>query len=342
MQTVTLGSTGIIVNRNGFGALPIQRVSHDEAIKIIRRAYEGGMNFFDTGITYGDSEKKVGEALEGVREHVYLATKTKSTTVEGFWKDLYQSLENLRTDYIDVYQFHNPLVCPKPGDGIGLYEAAVAAKEKGLIRHIGVSNHRLKSAFECVESGLYEVLQFPFSCLAGEKDYELVEACKKANMGFVSMKALAGGLITNAKAAYAFQAQYDHVLPIWGIQKEEELEEFLALQDNPPTMNEEVLKVIEADKEFLKGDFCRGCGYCCPCPMGIEIHTCARMSVMIRKANTKAYLSEAWQKKMEHTKTCVECRQCISKCPYELPIPEMLKKNYEDYQKILAGEIIVE
>ncbi len=342
MQKVALGKTGITVNKNGFGALPIQRIPKEDAVKLIRMAYEGGMDYFDTGITYGDSEKKLGEALEGVRENVYLATKTKTATVEGFWKDLDTSLKNLRTDYIDVYQFHNPLVCPKPGDGIGLYEAALEAKEKGLIRHIGISNHRLQSAFEAVESGLYEVLQFPFSCLANEKDFELVEACKKAGMGFVSMKALAGGLITNARAAYAFQAQYDHVLPIWGVQREEELQEFISFTKNPPMMTEELMKVIEADKEFLKGDFCRGCGYCCPCPMGIEIHTCARMSVMIRKANTKAYLSEAWQEKMKKTETCIECRQCISKCPYELPIPEMLKKNYDDYKKILAGELSVE
>ena len=222
MVNVTLGSTGITVNKNGFGALPIQRISTENAVALARKAYEAGITFFDTARMYSDSEEKLGEALEGVREKVYIATKTGATTAEGFWKDLETSLKNLRTDYIDIYQFHNPGFCPKPGDGTGLYEAMMEAKAQGKIRHIGITNHRLAVAKEAIESGLYETLQFPFCYLATEKDIELVEMCKKANMGFIAMKALSGGLITNSKAAYAYLGQYENVLPIWGVQKETE------------------------------------------------------------------------------------------------------------------------
>ncbi len=141
-QTVTLGSTGITVNKNGFGALPIQRISTEEAVRLLQKAYKGGINFYDTARAYTDSEEKLGKAFQDVREHIYLATKTMSVNAEGFWKDLEQSLANLKTDYVDLYQFHNPAFCPKPGDGSGLYEAALEAKAQGKIRHIGITNHR--------------------------------------------------------------------------------------------------------------------------------------------------------------------------------------------------------
>ena len=228
MDMVTLGSTGITVNKNGFGALPIQRVSQEDAVYLARKAYKAGIRFFDTARAYTDSEIKLGEAFDGIRTEVYIATKTAAQNAEDFWKDLHTSLTNLRTDYIDLYQFHNPAFCPKPGDGSGLYEAALEAKEKGMIRHIGITNHRLKVAHEAIDSGLYETLQFPFSYISGEQELELVNKCKAANMGFIAMKGLSGGLITNSAAAYAFEAQYDGVLPIWGVQREKELDEFLS------------------------------------------------------------------------------------------------------------------
>ncbi len=227
MTTVTLGSTQITVNKNGFGALPVQRVSKEEGAALLRKAYEGGITFFDTARAYSDSEEKIGMGLSDVRDQIYIATKTMSTTVDGFWKDLETSLGLLKTDHVDIYQFHNPSFCPKPGDGTGLYEAMKEAKAQGKIRHIGITNHRLSVAMEAIESGLYETLQFPFCYLATEKDIEIVKACKERDMGFIAMKSLSGGLITSAAAAYAFADQYDNVLPIWGIQKEKELEESL-------------------------------------------------------------------------------------------------------------------
>ncbi len=338
MVQVRLGRTEIVAEKNSFGALPIQRVSTEEAVRLLRKAYEHGITFYDTARYYTDSERKLGEAFDGIREKVFIATKTGAGTAEDFWRDLNTSLENLRTDYIDLYQFHNPDFCPRPGDGTGLYEAMQEARSRGMIRHIGITNHRLNIAHEAVESGLYETLQFPFCYLATEKDIGLVRKCKEADMGFIAMKALSGGLITNSAAAYAFLAQYDNVLPIWGVQRESELDEFLSYVENPPAMNEELAAVIARDREELLGDFCRGCGYCMPCPVGIEINNCARMSLLIRRSPSAAQLTPEAQAKMKLIESCLHCGKCRAKCPYGLDTPALLEKNYKDYCEILAGK----
>ena len=306
----------------------------EEACRILRRAFEGGINYFDTARFYTDSEEKIGMALSDVRDRIIISTKTMATTVEGFWQDLHTSLSLMKTDYVDIYQFHNPAFCPKPGDGTGLYEAMLEAKEKGMIRHIGFTNHRLAVAEEAVRSGLYDTLQFPFSYLAGEKEEALVRLCAELDVGFICMKALAGGLITRSDVAYAYLAQYP-VAPIWGIQRMSELEEFLSYNDNPPTLTEERLSYIEKERRELAGDFCRGCGYCMPCPVGIEINNCARMSLLLRRSPAALQLTPAVQEKMKKIENCLDCGQCKSKCPYGLDTPTLLRKNYEDYKTFL-------
>lgn len=331
---VRLGRTELMVTKNGFGALPIQRVGMEDAKRILRKAYDGGINYFDTARFYTDSEEKLGEALGDVRDKIIISTKTMSTTVEGFWEQLYTSLKLLKTDYIDIYQFHNPSFCPKPGDGTGLYEAMLEAKAKGMIRYIGITNHRLTVAEEAVRSGLYDTLQFPFSYLAGEKEEALVKLCEENDVGFICMKALAGGLITRSDVAYAFLAQYP-VAPIWGVQRERELDEFLSYNENPPAMTEEIKQFIEKERRELAGDFCRGCGYCMPCPVGIEINNCARMSLLLRRSPTAGHLTPETQAKMKKIEDCLNCGKCKSKCPYGLDTPALLKKNYEDYKTFL-------
>ncbi|WP_296883465.1 aldo/keto reductase, partial [Thomasclavelia sp.] len=310
MEKVRLGRTNIVVNRNGFGALPVQRVNKEEAKVILKKAYANGINFFDSARAYSDSEEKIGLSLSDVRKDIYIATKTMATTVEDFWRDLNTSLELLKTDYIDIYQFHNPSFCPKPNDGTGLYEAMLEAKEQGKIKHIGITNHRLHVAKEAVESGLYDTLQFPFSYLASDKEEELVRLCKEKDVGFICMKALSGGLITRSDVAYAYLAQFDNTLPIWGIQKEKELDEFISYNDNPPVLNDEIKAIIEHDRQELAGEFCRGCGYCMPCPMGIEINQCARMSLMLRRSPSANWLSPHWQEEMKKIETCINCGKC--------------------------------
>ncbi len=334
MQTVRLGKTNLIVSKNGFGALPIQRISKEDAAHLLRKAYEGGINYFDTARFYTDSEEKIGLALSDVRDKIIISTKTMKTDVEGFWKELRESLSLMKTDYVDIYQFHNPSFCPKPGDGTGLYEAMLEAKKLGMIQHIGITSHKIAIAEEAVRSGLYETLQYPFSYLASEREVALVKLCEEQDVGFICMKGLAGGLITRSDAAYAFLAQYP-VAPIWGVQREHELDEFLSYQENPPKMTEEIAKYIEKDKSELMGEFCRGCGYCMPCPAGIKINDAARMSLMIRRAPVDAQLTEASRAMMKKIEDCIECGQCKSKCPYGLDTPTLLKKNYEDYKTFL-------
>lgn len=342
MRQITLGSTGITVPQNAFGALPIQRVSTEMAVKLLRRAYEGGMRFFDTARAYSDSEVKVGEAFDGMREKVFIATKTGAKTPEEVRAQVETSLKNLRTDYIDIYQFHCADQCYRPGDGTGMYECMEELKKEGKIRHIGITAHKLYIAEEAVESGLYETLQYPFSYLSSEKEIALVKKCKEANMGFIAMKGLAGGLINRSEAAMAFMSQFDNALPIWGIQKEKELEEWLSYMAETPTMNEELTAYIEKEQKELTGEFCRGCGYCMPCPAGIMINQCARMSLMLRRAPSKVWLTPQMQAEMKKIEVCLHCNQCMKKCPYELNTPELLKKNYEDYKKVLAGEVKVQ
>ena len=340
MSQVTLGKTGITVNKNGFGALPIQRISQEEAVQLLHKALDGGITFFDTARSYSNSEEKLGAAFKGMRDRIFIATKTPSDTAEGFWKDLHTSLTNLQTDYVDILQFHNPAFCPKPGGEDGLYEAMLEAKRQGKIRFIGITNHRLAVAQEAIDSGLYDTLQFPFSYLSGEKDIALYESCMAANMGFLAMKALSGGLISHSAAAYAWQDQYAGSLPLWGVQRESELEEFLSYINQPPAMTEEIQAVIAKDRQELAGNFCRGCGYCMPCPVGIEINTCARMSLFLRRAPTAQFLTPATQEKMAKIQDCLHCNQCSSKCPYGLDTPRLLAENYKDYQEVLAGKAL--
>ncbi len=340
MDNVILGRTDITVNKNGFGALPIQRVSRQEAVRLLQKAFDGGITYFDTARAYTDSEEKLGYAFAGVRSRICIATKTAAVRAEEFWKDLHESLTLLKTDYIDVYQFHNPPFCPVPGGSDGLYDAALTAQRQGKIRFIGLTNHRLSVAAESVESGLYDTLQFPFSYLSSNKELEIVSACREHNVGFIAMKSLSGGLITNSAAAYAYAAQFDNVLPIWGIQRESELNEFLGYIGKPPVMTPEYREVIESDRKQLLGSFCRGCGYCMPCPVGIEINNCARMSLLLRRSPSEGHLSPEGQEKMMKIKDCLHCGQCASRCPYGLNTPELLARNLKDYEEVLAGKVM--
>ena len=335
MRTIRLGKTGITVPQNAFGALPIQRVSEEEAVSLLRNAYDGGMRFFDTARAYSDSEVKVGKAFEGMRDKVFISSKTQATTREKFEEDLDTTLTNLKTDYLDIYQLHCAAKCYTEEDDI--YQCLVEAKAKGKIRHIGITAHKIGVAEDIVRSGLYETLQFPFSYLASERDIALVQSCKEADMGFIAMKGLSGGLLTDSKACMAFMSQYD-VLPIWGIQRQSELDEWLSFFENDVKMTGKLKAVIEKDRNELLGEFCRGCGYCMPCTMDITINQCARMSQMIRRAPSQNWLTDHWQKEMMKIDSCVNCYMCKTRCPYELDIPNLLRKNLKDYKEILAGK----
>ena len=318
MQHFILGRTNLEISRTGFGALPIQRVSFEEAGALLNRALDGGISYIDTARAYTDSEEKIGRSISRRRGEYILATKTGASDAAGLEKDLETSLRMLRTDHIDIYQFHNPPFVPVPGGRDGLYDAALRARQAGKIRFISITQHSIERAFEAVNSGLYDTLQYPFNHLATEREIQLVNLCREKNVGFICMKAMSGGLITQARLPFAWLSRFDHIVPIWGIQRMSELEEFLALSECPPPLDEEALAQIEHDRRELAGSFCRGCGYCMPCPAGIPINNANRMTQLLQRSPWKGYLSEQWQRDMEKIEDCIHCGACAKKCPYGL------------------------
>jgi predicted aldo/keto reductase-like oxidoreductase len=339
---VRLGRTGLTAEKNAFGALPIQRVSFETAEHLLVKAVGAGMDYIDTARAYSDSEEKIGRVLPSFRKDVAIATKTGCSTPETFWEHLHTSLSLLKTDYIDVYQFHNPAACPKPGDGSGLYEAMLEARSQGKIRFIGITAHKYGVAEDAVQSGLYDTLQFPLNYLSAQKDIDLAALCKEKDIGFIAMKAMSGGLITHSAAACAWLGQYENVLPIWGVQRESELDEFISYIANPPELTDELLAVIGRDRAELSGEFCRGCGYCMPgCPAEIQIFLCARMATLIRRSPPAPFLSESSQAMMNKIDDCTNCGQCAEKCPYGLDTPALLREHLADYREILAGRVTV-
>lgn len=336
MQKTRLGRTDLMVTRSSFGALPIQRISFDEARKILLKAYNGGINFYDTARMYTDSEEKLGYAFSDIRKDIIIATKSVATDRKTLLEHLETSLKNMKTDYVDILQLHNPGVLPDPEDPESSYAGLLEAKKKGMVRFIGITNHRIKTAVEAVESGLYDTMQFPLSSLSSDIDIELVEVCRKKDVGLIAMKAMSGGLITNAASTFAFLRQFDNVVPIWGIQREAELDEFLELEKSPPALNDELWEVIKRDRTELAGNFCRGCGYCMPCPAGIEIPTQARISLLIRRAPYQPFMSDEFKEKMELINKCIECGQCKNHCPYSIDTPNLLKVQLQDYNEFYA------
>lgn len=338
MEKTRLGRTDLWVSRTGFGALPIQRVDFDTARTILRQAYEGGITFFDTARGYSDSEEKLGYALADVRDDIVIATKSSGASDRASLMDRLEiSLRNLRTDHVDILQLHNPAVLPDPDDPDSLYAGLLEAKARGMTRFISITNHKLDNALAAARSGLYDTVQFPLSAISSDKDLTLIDVCRQEDVGLIAMKALSGGLLTNATLAFAALRQYDNVVPIWGIQRESELAEFLALEENPPVLDEALRAEIVREKLELSGDFCRGCGYCLPCPAEIPIPMAARMSFLLRRAPSAGFLTAEWQEKMHRIDDCIDCGHCRDNCPYELDTPALLKRMLKDYDAFLEG-----
>ncbi|MEX1375983.1 MAG: aldo/keto reductase [Eubacteriales bacterium] len=340
MRKIVLGRTNLQVTKTAFGALPLQRRSVDDAVEILRMAKDEGINFFDTARAYTDSEKKLGIAFMGCREDIIIATKTHASNLQEMKEHLKASLEMLQTSYIDIYQFHNVKNVPKENDD--MYKYMLELKEQGVIRHIGATSHSYDSAVEVIECGLYETLQYPVFCLSDEKDLGIIQMCKEHNVGLIAMKGMGGGLIDDAKIAFSFLGRYDNVATIWGVQKKEELQEFIELDKNPPESDDTLNERISKYRTELGGEFCRGCGYCLSsCPVGIQINNCARMSQLLRRAVWQSFVDDEWQKNMKMIDECIECRKCTEKCPYSLDIPKLLKKNLEDYNQFIKSNGIL-
>ncbi|NLT58064.1 MAG: aldo/keto reductase [Clostridiales bacterium] len=330
MEKVRLGRTEILATRTAFGALPLQRQPVEEVTKLLRHAYDSGINFYDTARMYSDSEEKIGIALGDVRDKIFISSKTHQFTAAQVRENLETSLRNLKTDYIDLMQVHNPPFCPRPGGEDGVYDELLKAKQEGKIRHIGLTNHREHIAREAVESGLYETLQFPFSYLSSASELQLKQVCIEADMGFLAMKPFGGGVMASGAAVYWFFMQHRDVVPLYGMQHMHELEEMLGYTDNPP-QEAEVAAIIEEDRRELSGNFCRNCGYCAPCPIGIRTDMVLRSYYNLRRMPLFQMMTEDWYNMMKVTEDCIACGSCSSKCPYELDPPSRFEALRADF-----------
>jgi len=331
MEKVKLGRTNLMVSRTSFGALPIQRILFAEADVILRKAYDNGINLFDTARMYSDSEEKIGSALADVRNEILIATKSMATDKKTLLEHLATSLRNLKTDHVDILQLHNPKALPDPNDPDSAYAGLLEARQMGWVRFLGLTNHSLTTALAAADSGLYDTIQFPLNSLVSDQELELVHRCKANNLGVIAMKGLSGGLITNVASSFAFLRQFDNVVPIWGVQRLSELDEFLALEQNPPLLDAAMWAAIKKDREELAGDFCRGCGYCLPCPAGIDIPMQARMAMLLRRAPPKPFMTAEYRAKMDLINDCQNCGHCKDNCPYGLDTPELLRRMLKDY-----------
>jgi len=333
MEYTRLGRTNLKVSRTSFGCIPIQRISFEEARELLRKAYESGINFYDTARGYTDSEEKIGYAFSKIREKIILATKIRAENRDELMEKLKTSLSNLKTDYVDLLQIHNPQTLPDPHEPKGIYRGLIEAKENGMAKHLGLTSHKLPLAIEGVKSQLYDTLQFPLCTLSTTEELELVHLCRDHDVGFIAMKALSGGMITNVASAFAFLRQYQNVIPIWGIEKQWQLNQFLELEKNPPPLDDDLQNIIKQDQAELTGAFCRGCEYCLPCPAEIPIPSATRVKFMLKRTALANILNQEWKEKMELINDCQECGHCQDNCPYELDVPALLRENLQAFRQ---------
>ncbi|MBI5117276.1 aldo/keto reductase [Candidatus Poribacteria bacterium] len=338
MKTLRLGKTGLMVSELGFGGIPIIRLGFEDAVEVVRHCFESGIRFFDTANVYGDSERKIGQALESVRDKVVLATKTLARDVEGATEHVGYSLENLKTRCIDLYQLHNLInddalnQVLAPG---GAYEALARAKADGKIRFIGFSSHNIATAIRACRTGLFSTVQFPFNFIEHDPADDLFKVAAEMDMGIIAMKPLGGGLLERADLCFRFLQKFPNVAPIPGIQAKEEVDQIVELYRSPRPLSEADLAEMETIRSQLGTKFCHRCEYCMPCDKGVLIPQAMAFRSFSRRMVPQAAIMMA-DAAMESIANCEDCRECIEKCPYGLEIPEVLKETlalYNDFVK---------
>ena len=339
MHYVPFGKTGLTVSELGFGGIPIIRLDTSQAVDVLRRAYERGITLYDTANAYRDSEEKIGLAFKGMRDKVVLASKTIRRDADGAMVQLENSLRMMKTDYIDIYQLHQ-IAQEKDWEYVagpcGALEAAVKAREQGKVKCIGVTSHNLTMAIKLVKSGLFNTVQFPFNFIEDAAKDELHIAARKRGMGILVMKPFAGGMIDNADIAFKFLRQHPNAIPLPGFDSVERVDEVVSLYERPNRVTQKDRQLIEKYRLDLGKQFCRRCEYCQPCPKGVMI-TMA-MGYKIIASRMSPHVAVEFSKiPMESVLLCTDCRECIDRCPYELPIPDILKAHYDLYEQHRVG-----
>lgn len=330
-----LGRTELRISEVGFGGIPIIRLQTEEAVRVLRYAFEKGVTFYDTAHVYKDSEYKIGQAFKGMRDKIIVATKTMQRDAKGALEQLENSLRMLQTDYIDLYQFHQ-VAQEKDWEQIigpgGALETMLKAKRQGKIRHIGITSHSLPMAIKMVKTGLFDTIQFPFNFIEAAAKEKLCVAADALNLGMLGMKPFGGGVINNAALAFKFLRQYPEVIPIPGYDSLSSVDDILALYEQPNIVTPEDLDLMDKFRAEVGHRFCRRCEYCQPCPQGVMI-TPAMGYPIIASRMSPAVAVEFSKKAMGTVPQCINCGICTSCCPYELNIPEMLKQNYALFEQ---------
>ncbi|MBU2548216.1 MAG: aldo/keto reductase [Proteobacteria bacterium] len=338
MNSVRLGKTGLEVSELGFGGIPIIRVEAEEAAGIIRHCFDRGVTFFDTANMYGDSEKKLGQALGPVRDRVVLATKTLARDAETAARHIDKSLRDLQTDRLDLFQFHN-LSKRQDLDAIlapnGAMEAVRRAVEAGKIAHVGFSAHDPATALEACRTGLFATLQFPFNFIEYDAASELFPAAREQDMGLIGMKPLGGGLLDRADLCFGFLRRHSDLVPIPGIESLREADEIIDLYESPRPLSRADMDEIEALRASLGKRFCHRCGYCLPCDNGVRIVEIMGFRSMSRRLDPKMALLMT-REAIATVDECTECGECLERCPYSLPIPELIRENQAAFQEFAA------
>ena len=335
MEYTNLGNTGLKVSRLGFGGIPIQRITQEEATALIHKLPEYGINYIDTARGYTVSEEYLGIAMEGIRDKFVLATKSMARTREAMEKDIETSLKNLRTDHIDLYQVHNAPPAQMSivtGEG-GALEALLEAKAAGKIGHIGITAHEIGTFEMALEMDWVETIMFPYNFVELQAA-DLIRKCAEKGKGFICMKPLAGGAIENAPLAMRFIASNkDITVNIPGMANEDELKQNVAAACDPASLSEEELREVQNIRDTLGNQFYRRCNYCQPCTMGINISFCFTINGYLTRYGLKDWAIGRYKGMAVEPNACIECGMCESRCPYHLPIIEMLKDVYSNFQK---------
>jgi len=335
MEKVRLGRTEMMVTKLGFGGIPIQRVSEDEAIAVVKRCLELGITFIDTANGYTTSEERIGKAISGKYDGLILATKSLAQTRERIESHLKLSLERLGVESIDLYQFHNVSdtnTLKTILDPDGPMAVVEEAKRAGVVKHIGITSHQIDTAIEAVKSDRFETIMFPFNFVTREATDELLPLAKEHDVGFIAMKPLAGGMVDNVTLAIKYLRQFPDVVFIPGIERVPEIEEIAQIVEGPQKMTAAEKQKMEQIRQELGTKFCRRCDYCQPCQAEIPISDVMSYRSAMKRLPPVRLFTGKFAEALEKAVDCTECGECEERCPYHLPISETIAENVKLYQ----------
>jgi hypothetical protein len=339
MRKTVLGKSGLEVSAVGFGGIPIQRLSDDQAVEVIRRSLDLGVTFIDTAAGYGDSQRKIGAAIAGRRDGLVLASKSPQRTRQGMLDDIERSRREMDVDVIDLYQYHNCFSADQWEEisaAGGAIDGLLEARQKGWIAHVGVTSHSLEYAMTLIEQDVFETLQFPFNLVTREPADALIPRCRERNVGFIVMKPLCGGQYDNAELAFRYLNGYPDVVAIPGIETCGEIEQIADVVASERTLEGDSLRQAEQIAQRLGKQFCRRCGYCLPCPEGISVNMVMIYESLEKRLPPEKIASHA-RSVIEAAENCQSCGLCEQRCPYDLPITDILHRSAERARNLLEA-----